>query len=115
MDFAIYLQGSSLGSDTARFSGISVCNVQPGGSEGVLVTAQKDYWDSINTMEGGDYQKVDKGMVLGDFIDQLKPRWLSSANGHSRIALSIVEERQRIRSATTSKLHGSPNKVRSSQ
>jgi Uncharacterized conserved protein (DUF2358)/SOUL heme-binding protein len=58
---------------TARFSGISVYEVSPGGSEGVLVDHQTDYWDSINIQQGGDYTKVDKGIAIKDFLDQLKP------------------------------------------
>jgi hypothetical protein len=58
---------------TARFSGISVYDVVPGGSEGVQVTHQTDYWDSINIKQGGEYAKVDKGIAVQDFLDQLKP------------------------------------------
>jgi hypothetical protein len=57
---------------TARFSGVSVYNVVEGGSEGVLVTAQTDYWDSIN-LQVGDCQKVMKTKALQDFCDLLKP------------------------------------------
>jgi hypothetical protein len=59
---------------TARFSGISVYEVSPtGGSEGVVVDHQTDYWDSINIQPGGGYAKVDKGIAIKDFLDQLKP------------------------------------------
>lgn len=60
---------------TARFSGISVYEVSPGGSEGVLVDHQTDYWDSINLKprSGGEYQKVDKSIAVKDFLGQLKP------------------------------------------
>jgi hypothetical protein len=58
---------------TARFSGISVYDVVPGGSEGVQVTHQTDYWDSVNIKQGGEYAKVDKGIAVQDFLDQLKP------------------------------------------
>lgn len=58
---------------TARFSGISVYEISAGGPEGVLVDHQLDYWDSINIKEGGDYGKVDKGIAVEDFLDQLKP------------------------------------------
>ncbi|KAG7346580.1 SOUL heme-binding domain containing protein [Nitzschia inconspicua] len=58
---------------TARFSGISVYEVSPGGSEGVVVDHQTDYWDSINIQQGGDYAKVDKGIAIKDFLNQLKP------------------------------------------
>ena len=60
---------------TARFSGISVYEVSSGGEEGVLVDHQTDYWDSINIKPGsnGEYQKVDKGIALQDFLGQVKP------------------------------------------
>eukprot|EP00429_Kryptoperidinium_foliaceum_P016791 CAMPEP_0176033694 /NCGR_PEP_ID=MMETSP0120_2-20121206/16645_1 /TAXON_ID=160619 /ORGANISM="Kryptoperidinium foliaceum, Strain CCMP 1326" /LENGTH=422 /DNA_ID=CAMNT_0017367023 /DNA_START=146 /DNA_END=1412 /DNA_ORIENTATION=+ len=60
---------------TARFSGISVYEVSPGGSEGVLVDHQTDYWDSINLRpgSGGEYQKVDKSIAVKDFLGQVKP------------------------------------------
>jgi hypothetical protein len=58
---------------TPRFSGVSVYEIIPGGPEGVLVYHQTDYWDSINIMEGGEYAKVDKGIAIKDFLDQLKP------------------------------------------
>ena len=60
---------------TARFSGISVYEVSAGGKEGVLVNHQTDYWDSINIKPGsnGEYQKVDKGIALQDFVGQVKP------------------------------------------
>jgi hypothetical protein len=60
-------------SPNARFSGISVYEVSQGGSEGVLVNHQTDYWDSINIQEGGEYAKVDKGTAIKDFLNQLKP------------------------------------------
>jgi len=62
---------------TARFSGISVYKVvQDKNSEvGVSIVNQQDYWDSVNIRpnSGGDYQIVDKGTAIGDFLDQLKP------------------------------------------
>ena len=58
---------------TARFSGISVYEVSKGGSEGVLVDHQDDYWDSVNIKEGGEYVKLDMGPAIKDFLDQLKP------------------------------------------
>jgi hypothetical protein len=58
---------------TARFTGISVYEVSPGGSEGVVINHQTDYWDSINIKEGGEYGKVDKAIAIKDFLDQLKP------------------------------------------
>mmetsp|Transcript_23359 Transcript_23359/g.64800 ORF Transcript_23359/g.64800 Transcript_23359/m.64800 type:complete len:417 (+) Transcript_23359:140-1390(+) len=58
---------------TARFTGISVYEVSAGGSEGVVVDHQTDYWDSINIQGGGEYGKVDKSIAVKDFLDQLKP------------------------------------------
>ncbi len=60
---------------TARFSGVSVYEVSVGGSEGVVVDHQTDYWDSINLRpnSGGQYQKVDKMIALKDFLGQVKP------------------------------------------
>lgn len=59
---------------TARFSGISVYDVIPGGPKGVMVEHQADYWDSINLKEGGkEYQKVDTNIAVQDFLNQLKP------------------------------------------
>lgn len=58
---------------TARFTGISVYEVSPGGSEGVVIEHQTDYWDSINMQDGGKYRKVEKTIAINDFIDQLKP------------------------------------------
>jgi SOUL heme-binding protein len=60
-------------SPTARFSGISVYEVVPGGPKGVMVEHQTDYWDSINIKNAGEYQKVDKSIAVKDFLDQLKP------------------------------------------
>ncbi|CAB9511017.1 soul heme-binding [Seminavis robusta] len=62
-------------SPTARFSGVSVYQVVPGGPKGVMVEHQTDYWDSINIQPGttGDYQKVDKSVAVKDFLNQLKP------------------------------------------
>jgi hypothetical protein len=59
---------------TARFTGVSVYEVSSGGSEGVVVNHQTDFWDSINIKEGGDYVKVDKAVAVKDFLDQLKPQ-----------------------------------------
>jgi len=60
---------------TARFSGISVYEVSVGGSEGVQVVHQTDFWDSINIRpgSGGEYQKVDKSIAVKDFLGQVKP------------------------------------------
>jgi hypothetical protein len=66
----------------AVFSGISVYKLQVGGSNGVTIVGQTDYWDSINIKEGTDattilpqrkYQKVDKSVAIQDFLAQLQP------------------------------------------
>jgi hypothetical protein len=74
---------------TARFSGISVYDVVEGGSEGVLVTAQTDYWDSIN-LKGGDYQKVSKAKALQDFLDQLKPGGLVATSAAPEVPYQLL-------------------------
>ena len=58
---------------TARFSGISVYQVHPGGPKGVQVLKQTDYWDSINLQQNGSglYQKVAVTKALSDFLQQL--------------------------------------------
>jgi hypothetical protein len=66
---------------TARFTGISVYEVSPGGPEGVLINHQTDYWDSINIQDGGSYEKVDKSIAINYFLDQLKPD-----NGNAAVA-----------------------------
>ena len=80
---------------TARFTGVSLYDVQPGGSEGVIITGQTDYWDSINMVQddddddqdtgrrraAGTYQKVDKVLALQDFLQQLQ-----SENGQAQAA-----------------------------
>lgn len=58
---------------TARFTGISVYEVSQGGSEGVVIEHQTDYWDSINIQDGGNYKKVEKLLAVNEFIDQIKP------------------------------------------
>lgn len=84
-------------SPTASFSGISEYTVVPGGRQGVLITQQADYWDSINLQpvavsaavaakEDGsttsssaaaapssDYQSVDRSVALQHFLGQLRP------------------------------------------
>ncbi|KAL3794462.1 hypothetical protein ACHAW5_010793 [Stephanodiscus triporus] len=70
----------------AVFSGVSIYELRPGGTGGVLIVGQRDYWDSINmvpysssesssmSMSPGDqYRGVDKGTALWDFLGQLRP------------------------------------------
>eukprot|EP00980_Cylindrotheca_fusiformis_P012613 scaffold3084_cov144-Cylindrotheca_fusiformis.AAC.61 len=75
---------------TARFTGISVYEISPGGSEGVVVDHQTDYWDSINIKEGGVYEKVDKGIAIGDFLNQLKPDNGNAAAAGPEIPYSLL-------------------------
>jgi hypothetical protein len=77
-------------SPTARFSGISVYEVSVGGSEGVLIDHQDDYWDSINIKQGGDYEKVDKGIAIQDFLDQLKPNKGNAAAAGPEIPYQLL-------------------------
>jgi hypothetical protein len=72
---------------TARFSGISVYQVVPGGQRGVQIVKQTDYWDSINLVgprsrsssgivrsgPAASYQKVDRSLAVADFLGQLRP------------------------------------------
>lgn len=76
---------------TARFSGISVYKVEPTTTttststdatttdattkDNVWIVDQVDYWDSINIVpnSGGEYDAVDRGIAVSDFLDQLKP------------------------------------------
>ena len=62
------------------FSGVSIYKLKAGGKEGVTIVGQTDYWDSINIKEGTNslnvplqYQKVDTGIAVSDFLNQLKP------------------------------------------
>ena len=57
---------------TARFTGISVYQIQPGGPKGVQILHQTDYWDSIN-LQQGTYQSVEKSIAVQDFLQQLRP------------------------------------------
>jgi hypothetical protein len=76
---------------TARFSGISVYEVQPSNTpEGVQVVHQTDYWDSINLQPGGAYQKVDKGSALADFLNQLKPGGFQAQSAAPELPYSLL-------------------------
>jgi hypothetical protein len=77
---------------TARFSGISVYSVMAGaGSEGVLITAQADYWDSINRVKGGGtYQKVSQLVALQDFVQQLKPGGLVATTAAPEVPYQLL-------------------------
>lgn len=61
---------------TARFTGISVYKVKAIDNElGVQIVGQTDYWDSVNLKAdgSGEYQQVEKGLAVADFLEQLKP------------------------------------------
>ncbi|KAL3928176.1 MAG: hypothetical protein SGBAC_012760 [Bacillariaceae sp.] len=75
---------------TARFTGISEYEVVSGGSEGVLVQHQTDYWDSINIQNGGNYATVDKGIAIKDFLDQLKPENGNAAAAAPEVPYSLL-------------------------
>lgn len=75
---------------TARFSGISVYKVERGGPKGVRILSQKDFWDSINLMEGGKYEAVDKSVGLGDFLDQLKPEQLAAPTAGTELPYQLL-------------------------
>lgn len=75
---------------TARFTGISVYEVSLGGSEGVIVNHQTDFWDSINIKDGGVYDKVDKGIAVSDFLDQLKPDNGNAAAAGPEVPYSLL-------------------------
>lgn len=75
---------------TARFTGISVYKVEQGGPKGVRIISQQDYWDSINLMEGGKYEAVDKSVGLSDFLDQLKPEQLAAPTAGSELPYQLL-------------------------
>jgi SOUL heme-binding protein/Uncharacterized conserved protein (DUF2358) len=70
---------------TARFSGISVYTVQPGGRRGVQVIRQDDYWDSVNLLPdgGGEYAAMATSKGVADFLDQLKPNQMAAPSASS--------------------------------
>jgi len=75
---------------TARFSGVSVYEVSVGGEEGVVVNHQTDYWDSINLSENGQYTKVDKGIAIQDFLNQLKPEGGNAAAAGKELPYQLL-------------------------
>lgn len=81
-------------SPTARFTGVSVYRVVPGGPEGVLVVQQNDYWDSINLREGGAYGRVDKGLALRDFLGQLSPGNLQAPSAAPELPYQLLRRGQ---------------------
>jgi hypothetical protein len=75
---------------TARFSGVSVYDVVPGGPKGVQIVKQTDYWDSINLKEGGSYEKMEKTVGLSDFLDQLKPEQFAAPTAGAELLYSLL-------------------------
>lgn len=75
---------------TARFSGISAYKVRTGGSEGVQITQQNDYWDSINLQPDGTYRAVDKTVGLSDFLDQLKPSDINAPSAGPELPFELL-------------------------
>jgi len=78
---------------TARFSGISVYKVKPTSvAPYVQITAQLDYWDSINiTPEtGGDYAKVDTTIAIKDFLNQVKPNGFEAASAAPELPYELL-------------------------
>ena len=75
---------------TARFSGISVYKVRTGGSEGVQIMQQNDYWDSINLQPDGTYNAVDKAVGLSDFLDQLKPSDINAPSAGPELPFELL-------------------------
>ncbi|GAX18963.1 hypothetical protein FisN_8Hh183 [Fistulifera solaris] len=75
---------------TARFSGISVYQVRTGGSEGVQIVQQNDYWDSINLQSDGTYRAVDKSVGLSDFLDQLKPSDINAPSAGPELPFELL-------------------------
>jgi hypothetical protein len=67
-------------SPEAVFSGVSVYKIQLGGTEGLSIVGQTDYWDSINIQPNTSssnvkqqYQTVPKNIAMSDFLSQLAP------------------------------------------
>jgi hypothetical protein len=77
---------------TARFSGISVYEVSAGGSEGVQVVHQTDFWDSINIRpsSGGEYQKVDTLTAVKDFLGQVKPENANAISAGPEVPFQLL-------------------------
>jgi Uncharacterized conserved protein (DUF2358)/SOUL heme-binding protein len=76
---------------TARFSGISVYRVVPGGPKGALILKQTDYWDSINLQPGGTaYQKVDRSVALTDFLGQVQPGSFAAPSAGPELPYSLL-------------------------
>lgn len=67
-------------SPEAVFSGVSVYKIELGGTEGLSIVGQTDYWDSINIQPDTpssnvkqQYQTVPKNVAVSDFLAQLAP------------------------------------------
>ena len=79
---------------TARFTGISVYKVQPTTTSnlGITIVGQTDYWDSINIQpnSNGNYNKVDKGIAINDFLDQLKPNGFQAQSAAPELPYQLL-------------------------
>jgi len=75
---------------TARFSGISVYQVEAAGSEGIRIKQQNDYWDSINLQSDSSYVAADKSVGLKDFLDQLKPSDLEAPGAAPEVPYELL-------------------------
>lgn len=80
---------------TARFSGISVYDVEPSNAKGVgvVVTSQHDYWDNLNLQPGGNnnvYQDVSRLEGLQDLWNQLKPGGFQASAAAPELPYSLL-------------------------
>lgn len=80
---------------TARFSGISVYEVEPSNAKGVgvVVTSQHDYWDNLNLQPGGNnnvYQDVSRLEGLQDLWNQLKPGGFQASAAAPELPYSLL-------------------------
>ena len=88
---------------TARFTGISVYKVQPtkttssssassSSNLGITIVGQTDYWDSINIQpnSNGKYHKVEKGIAINDFLDQLKPNGFQAQSAAPELPYQLL-------------------------
>ena len=82
---------------TARFTGISIYKVveekgkgKNGG--GVVIMKQIDYWDSVNIKpnSNGEYQIVEKGIAIQDFLNQLKPNGFQAQSAAPELPYQLL-------------------------
>eukprot|EP00548_Thalassiothrix_antarctica_P007934 CAMPEP_0194139240 /NCGR_PEP_ID=MMETSP0152-20130528/8937_1 /TAXON_ID=1049557 /ORGANISM="Thalassiothrix antarctica, Strain L6-D1" /LENGTH=351 /DNA_ID=CAMNT_0038837019 /DNA_START=392 /DNA_END=1447 /DNA_ORIENTATION=- len=78
---------------TARFSGISVYKVRTNKDKndlGLEITAQQDYWDSINLLTGNRYQAVDRLEGLKDLWNQVGPGGFQAAAAAPELPYTLL-------------------------